>query len=429
MSIVSHFPQLQRTWIPRTPIPSTSDASDQPRETLSAFGAEHADRLAETVVLIPAAGRVSENVMALSNITCPAMVPVAGRPVIYWTMRYLQSLGLRRFVMAVARRGMFVEDFVECSLGQGCEIQFIVPSRDGGVGRTVMELAEAASGKSALVVLGDTHFQFADPALLIRDEPAVLVHPVDDSYRWCVAEADARGLVTKLHDKQPGLPAPVDALIGVYYFPDLAGLRGAAGEAVATAEAAGRRTEMAGILNNVSHESPLRAEHAGDWLDCGNPDRQASSHRTLLQKRAFNELSIDSTFGTVTKRSRYVDKFLDEINYLRLLPPELSVLFPRVVACSTDWEDPWLTMEYYGYPTLAEVFVFENVDPGIWEQVFVHLRDIVVGGFMKRRRPLAAGVLEEMYLGKTRRRLAGIAEPAAAAAAGEPRRATADQRT
>jgi hypothetical protein len=70
-------------------------------------------------------------------------------------------------------------------------------------------------------------------------------------------------------------------------------------------------------------------------------------------------------------------------------------------------------MEYYGYPTLAEIFVFENVDPAIWEQVFVHLRDIVVGGFMKRRRPLASGVLEEMYLGKTRRRLAGITEPPA----------------
>ena len=34
-------------------------------------------------------------------------------------------------------------------------------------------------------------------------------------------------------------------------------------------------------------------------------------------------------------------------------------------------------------------------------------------GSCKRRRPLAAGVLEEMYLGKTRRRLAGITEPPA----------------
>jgi hypothetical protein len=109
--------------------------------------------------------------------------------------------------------------------------------------------------------------------------------------------------------------------------------------------------------------------------------------------------------GTVTKRSHYVEKFLDEINYLRLLPPDLAVLFPRVLDYSTDWQAPSVTLEYYGYPTLAEAFVFENVDPGIWERVFVHLRDIIVQGFMKHRRPLSGDVLEEMYLTKTRSRL------------------------
>ncbi len=362
-------------------------------------------RLADTVVLIPAAGRVAEGVMALSNIGCPAMVPVAGRPVIHWTLGYLRSLGLRRFVIAVSRRGMFVEDFVDCSFGQDCDISFIVPSSDGGVGRTVLELAEYAQGSSALVVLGDTHFRFADPQVLLEDEPAVLVQAVEDSYRWCIAETSDDGMVTALHDKQPGLPEPLQALIGVYYFPRLDELRNAARAAVAQSLASGSRTELAQILGNLALTRPIRAVAAGDWLDCGNPDRQASSHRTLLQKREFNDLSIDSVFGTVTKRSRYVEKFLDEINYLRLLPPELAVFFPRVLEYSTDWQDPCLTLEYYGYPTLAEVFVFENVDPGIWEQVFVHLREILLQGFMRHRRPLAPGVLQEMYLNKTRKRL------------------------
>jgi dTDP-glucose pyrophosphorylase len=363
------------------------------------------ERLADTIVLIPAAGRVAEGVMALSNIGCPAMVPVAGRPVIHWTLSYLRSLGLRRFAIAVSRRGMFVEDFVECSFGQDCEITFLLPSADGGVGRTVLDLAEQATGKSALVVLGDTHFQFADPKILVRDEAAVLVDQVDDSYRWCTADTDAAGMITALHDKETGLPGPLQALIGVYYFPSLEQLQSAAREAVSAHEPRGERTEFADILKIVKRERPIRALQAGDWLDCGNPDRQASSHRTLLQKREFNDLSIDSVLGTVTKRSRYVEKFLDEINYLRLLPPELAVLFPRVLGYSTDWQDPWVTLEYYGYPTLAEVFVFENVDPGIWERVFVHLRDILLQGFMRHRRPLAPEVLEEMYLGKTRSRL------------------------
>ena len=371
-----------------------------------------ASQLADTTVLIPAAGRVPEGILALGNVSCPAMIPVGGRPVIYWTLQYLRSLGLRRFVIAVARRGMFVEDFVECTFGRDCEVKFIVPTTDRGVGRTVRELAEAAAGRSALVVLGDTYFQFADAALLRREDASVLVQAVDDPYRWCTVEIDAQGAVAAWHDKEAGLGGPQPALIGVYYFPNLNDLRTAAQAADDRAATETRRTEMADILRGVARRGPIRAVAAGDWLDCGNPDRRDSSHRALLQKRAFNELSIDGVFGVVTKRSRHVEKFLDEINYLRLLPPELSILFPRVVGCSTAFDDPWLKLEYYGYPTLAEVFVFENVDPGIWEQVFVHLREIMIRGFMSHRRPLGREVVREMYVEKTRRRLAELKGPA-----------------
>jgi dTDP-glucose pyrophosphorylase len=370
-----------------------------------------ADRLAATTVLIPAAGRVPEGILALGNISCPAMIPVAGRPVIHWTLRYLRSLGLRRFAIAVSRRGMFIEDFVDCTFGSDCEVTFHVPTADRGVGHTVLELAERAVGHSALVVLGDTYFQFADPMLLRRGDAAVLVEPVDDPYRWCTVDTDANGLVAAWHDKEPGLAGPMAALIGVYYFPDLEQLRTAACAADRQAGVENRRTEMADILKRIAAATPVHAVAAGDWLDCGNPDRRDSSHRTLLQKREFNELSIDNVFGVVTKRSRHVEKFLDEINYLRLLPADLSILFPRVVGYSTDYDDPWLAMEYYGYPTLAEVFVFENVDPAIWEQVFLHLRQIVEQGFMRKRFPLPQGVLHGMYLEKTQQRLEHLQGP------------------
>ncbi|HKD38635.1 MAG TPA: phosphotransferase, partial [Pirellulales bacterium] len=364
-----------------------------------------------TTVLIPAAGGVPEGILALGNIGCPAMIPVAGRPVIYWTMKYLRSLGLRRFVIAVSRRGMNVEDFVDCTFGQDCDVSFVVPTVNRSLGRTVRELAEQTETGAVLVVLGDTYFQFADPVILTDTEAAVLVQPADDPYRWCTVDVDSDGQVTELHDKEAGLQGPMPALIGVYQFPNAAELREAAVAADDRAAAEGRRTEMADVLKLIAARRPIRAVAAGDWLDVGNPDRRDSSHRRLLQKRAFNEMSIDSVFGIVTKRSHHVEKFLDEINYLRLLPAELAVLFPRVVGYSTDYHDPWLAMEYYGYPTLAEVFVFENVDPAIWEQVFVHLRQIIVQGFMVKRYPLSAAAVEEMYLGKTRKRLEGLSGP------------------
>jgi dTDP-glucose pyrophosphorylase len=367
----------------------------------------------DVAVLIPAAGGVQEGILGIVNIGCPAMIPIAGRPVIYWTIKYLQSLGLKRFVVAVSRRGMFIEDFVDCAFGRDCEVSFIVPTVNRGVGRTVLELADHQRQSASLVVLGDTYFQFADAGLLSLDEAAVLVQTVDDSYRWCTVDIGSEGTVTNWHDKEIGLPGPMPALIGAYYFPDTAELREAAHRADEIAAAESRRTEMADLLKNVALRRPIRAIAAGDWLDCGNADRRDSSHRILLQKREFNELRIDGVFGTVTKRSRHIEKLLDEINYLRLLPPELSVLFPRVVDYSTDYQEPWLTMEYYGYPSLADVFVFENVDPAIWEQVFLHLRQIVIDGFMAKKYPLPEGALREMYLGKTRKRLDSTPGPSA----------------
>ncbi|MBL8956611.1 MAG: hypothetical protein JNK82_37900 [Myxococcaceae bacterium] len=362
----------------------------------------------ETTVLIPAAGRVPEGLLALSNIQNPALIPVAGRPVIHWTMSYLRSLGLSRFVIAVARRGGFIEDFVNCAFGATCDVAFITPSKAGGLGQTVADLAKAVATKRALVVLGDTHFQFADPALLSSDSPTVLVSPVEESYRWCVAETDASRTVKALRDKEADLAGPLEALIGVYGFPDAKLLARSADAAVAEAETAGRPTEMKAILDRVAQASPLKAERAGDWLDCGNADRQAASHQALLQKRAFNELKIDPVLGTITKRSRNVEKFIDEINYLRLLPAELAVLFPRVVDYSVAWESPHLTLEYYGYPSLSEAYVFENVDPGVWERIFGHLRAIVADKFMAHTRPLPQGALEDMLIGKTRDRVSKL---------------------
>jgi aminoglycoside phosphotransferase len=223
-----------------------------------------------------------------------------------------------------------------------------------------------------------------------------------------VAEVDAEGWLTGLQDKVPGLPEPLLALIGVYYFPDLEELREAARAAVAAAEAEGRPAQMADILRRVAESRPIRVHRARTWLDCGNPDRQASSHRSLLQARAFNELSIDPLLGTLTKRSQNAAKLVDEIDYLRRLPPDLAVLFPRVLEASTTEVPPWVRMEYYGYPTLSEVFLFENVDPGLWERILEHLFQVLQEGFGNHRQPLVPEAVEIMYLGKTRARLEAL---------------------
>jgi dTDP-glucose pyrophosphorylase len=361
----------------------------------------------DITVLIPAAGRVPESVLALSNVSCPAMIPIAGRPVLQWTVEYLGRLGLQNFRVAVPAPGLFVEEFAQCVLGVDHDIQFQVPS-PGGLGLTVAELAAGVKTRSALVVLGDTFFEFADPSLLQLDTPAVLVDAVEESYRWCVVSETSTGEVAAFHDKVPGLSPPLRALIGVYWFPDVDVLRDAC---EATIAEDGPGESLVPVLERIRAELPIRADRAGKWLDCGNPDRQAAAQRTMMQERAFNELSVDETFGTITKRSMRPGKFIDEINYLRLLPPDLAVLFPRVLEFSTEWDQAFVTLEFYGYPTLAELFVLENVDPGAWQRVFEHLERILTDGFLRHARPLPEGAVEAMFLGKVHDRLADISGP------------------
>ncbi|MCC6132333.1 MAG: hypothetical protein IT186_20615 [Acidobacteria bacterium] len=365
-----------------------------------------------TTVLIPAAGPAPEGVLALSNIGTSALIPVGGRPVIHWTLSYLRSLGFERYIIAVARRGGFIEDFVDAAFGGRCDVRFITPSQPGGLGQTVLDLCRASADDRALVVLGDTFFRFGQQ-VDAGDEPFVLVNPVTDSYRWCVAELSDDQVVRRLHDKEPNLEGDLQALIGVYGFPNRANLEDHARRNVEAAMETGQPAQMSGILESLAKKTPIRAFRAGGWLDCGNPDSQAASHRALLQSRAFNELHFDDVTGTITKRSENAAKLIDEINYQRLLPPDLAVLFPRITRFSVDWNEPFVEMEYYGYPTLSEAFVFENVDSGVWGRVFEHLFLILTTRFMSYRRPVEPETALSMYLDKTRSRLRTVTEPKA----------------
>ncbi|HUR78149.1 MAG TPA: hypothetical protein VMZ22_09400 [Acidimicrobiales bacterium] len=356
---------------------------------------------AGTTALIPAAGPVSEGILALSNVSSPAMIPVAGRPVIHWTLDYLLELGVDRVRIGVPRPGLFLEQLVSTIFGSRCEIDYVVVDPRGSVGDAVAALLPPTPDPHYLVVFGDTLFKLADDSgVPTRDRPTLLTGVVEESYRWLTVTRDADGNVATFHDKEPGLELPLEAAIGVLHVPHGAHLHDAFARLSAP-------VGFRALVESVQAVAGVEAEVAGEWLDCGNPDRQAEAQRTLLQQRAFNSIEVDSLLGSLTKRSEVREKFLNELNYLRLVPADLQVLFPRVLAFDDSWDSLSITMEFYGYPTLAELFVFENVDVSIWQRVFRHLHSVLVEQLGARRKPLPTNACASMYLGKVRERNAG----------------------
>jgi NDP-sugar pyrophosphorylase family protein len=379
----------------------------------------------EITAIIPAAGRVPEGLLPMAGRLSSAMVPVGGKPVIYWTIDYLIRLGVSKFIVAVRERGQFLEDFVRASFPELKNLNWVCPDVDGGPGYTVALCAEQVTTERALVVLGDTFFHFdqnwlrgAAPShvhpLSNNDLPErsfILTAPVNDCYRWCMVET-SHSLAKSFIDKPTTSDPTTQAAIGVYAFDDVELLKLCAEETVnrinATKEYTQTSAQISEILGRYVQIAPIAVRAPGEWLDCGNADNLARSHQRLLQQRAFNEISIDSQIGVFSKKSSLEQKFRDEINYYKLLPPKLSVLFPRVVESSIDRDQLYLSLEYYGYPTLTELWLYENLHPAIWEQILSHLHQIIVGPMAEFKRDIPDMDYRRMYLDKTRERTASI---------------------
>ena len=327
----------------------------------------------KTVVVL-AAGAPPAALGSIFGRTSSAMVPINGRPTIHWLLHYLHALGVNRVVLGLRHTETRLPRFVQQAFGKIQEIVCVPVKEDLGPGYTLLEcLKQLDKNESCLVVLGDTLFEFSKESRRQFDKNFVLTGPVQDATRWCLAEVSRSHAVKNLADKPAKNPDGWPALVGVYHFQDAEPAR----QALKTKLDSGARSlQLRHALEPYIATGKLQAYPAGKWFDCGNLDFLTSSRRRLLQARSFNTLQIDELRGTITKRSEHGAKFLNEINYYRLMPRDLATFFPRLVDFSLAPKDLFLTLEYYGYPTLSEVWVFEEFESAYWESVFQTLGKI-----------------------------------------------------
>lgn len=325
--------------------------------------------------IVLAAGDVPTSLRPFVGRTCAAMLPVNGRPIIHWSLQYLREQGIRRVIVGVRSTETRLPRFLKQTFGSQLELVFAPVTEDRGPGFTLLAcLRQLAASESALVVLGDTLFQFPEAMNGDFSESFVLTNPVQEANRWCLANVGADQRVTALADKPEHNPGEWPALIGVYFLRDAAPAR----ESLEREHAAGTKSlQLRHALEPYIRADKLRGFSAANWFDCGNPDLLTSSRRRLLQARSFNTVQIDELRGTITKRSKHRAKFLSEINYYRQLPHDLATFFPRLVDYNLAPDDTFLTLEYYGYGTLSEVWVFEEYEARYWERVFDSLGRIM----------------------------------------------------
>tara|TARA_B100000029_G_scaffold306778_1_gene299612 strand:+ start:14212 stop:15831 length:1620 start_codon:yes stop_codon:yes gene_type:complete len=318
--------------------------------------------------IILSAGPINTNLMPVSANLSQGMIPINGKPVIAWIIDDLISKNLEDINVVVNNLDTHLIEFLERSYCNRIDLKILkIANEDSIINSLVYGLQQTSPTKCVRIILGDTlihdSFEF--------DIDMVYIAEVNETKRWCIAKLDSDCYVTDYVDKGEELYATGLALAGYYHFTNSPHLLKCALTAIDNNEA-----ELSAVLTKYSKHHPIKGVKTNTWHDFGHVDNLAKSRRDLLQPRHFNSLEINPVLNTITKTSLDQNTLKNELNWYLNLPEDLKILAPRLINFSDDWHQTTIVQEYYGYPTLAELYVYAQIQPDSWLSTLKYVLNI-----------------------------------------------------
>ena len=248
---------------------------------------------------------------------------------------------------------------------------------------------------------------FADT--IVMDDISMLVgsdafycHEDYMSETWTYFDEE-NGRITNIYDKKS-----VDSdkkrklFVGVFSITDSAYFKKCLEEAFSKKDVGMSTFYCALQLYSTKH--PMKSVPTENWFDIGHQDKYYNS-KLEVRAREFNHISIDKNRGILRKSSDDKDKFIGEIKWYLKLPGDVEYVRPRIFDYSTAYDEPYISMEYYSYHTLHELFLYGDLSRQQWIDIFNRVKfacDDFKRYTVKDEKILPS--LEEMYLTKTLQR-------------------------
>jgi dTDP-glucose pyrophosphorylase len=352
------------------------------------------------VALILCGGDINISDLPIVTNRSNTMIPVNGRPVIGWILEDLLKKGFTKAVLVLRFDNSRLFNYVTWVLGQRIDVQFAFVQPGGTILHSLLSGLEMVQpDKGVHIVLGDTLIQDTLPA----QSDFVFSGSFENPQDWCLVQTNEKGFATGYYDKKIITEEGLQALAGVYSLSDIVLLKRVVKERI---EAGSK--EISSVLIAYGKHNPIYVEPTKSWYDFGHIYYFNLARQKLLQSRYFNSLTIDPLRGTITKTSEKSEKLTDELNWYKALPEKLKMFCPRLEEVD-DGKQVTITQEYYGYPNLAELYVFGDLALTVWKKALQRLMDIQ-SLFRKEQGSVQAYDVWEMYHVKTVHRLEELSQ-------------------
>jgi glucose-1-phosphate thymidylyltransferase len=168
------------------------------------------------------AGGTGSRLMPLTKVTNKHLLPVAQKPMIYYPIEKLISIGIKQILIVTGLEHMGdVVNLLGSGKDFGCQFTYKVQDQAGGIAQA-LGLAENFTGPNRIaVILGDNIFQtslksHAEKFMAQKSGARLLLKPVHDPHRFGVAEISGDKVIGI--EEKPKNPKSNYAVTGIYFY-------------------------------------------------------------------------------------------------------------------------------------------------------------------------------------------------------------------
>ncbi|MCF7860767.1 hypothetical protein K9M79_00855 [Candidatus Woesearchaeota archaeon] len=313
------------------------------------------------LVVIPSALNVYNEMLFEVGQIPHILIPISGKSIIdYIIKEYSDKLENCTFLIITKENTKLIEEYVNLNLTERYDVRIDELSELKDLGWTILKGLESVNLNefdNVIINFGDTYIQ----DFKFNGQDAVYYAKRSEAFRWTIFD-EKDGKIESIVDKEINnfTDEEHNVIVGVFLIRDAQKL----------VEKLQSTTGFYPALQEYLKDRKYELITADRWYDVGHVDNYYYAKKVFINKRFFNTVKIDKQRAVLTKRSKNIEKFINEIKWYLKLPNSLQYLVPRVFNYSLSCEDPFVELEYYGYPSLCDVFVYGNYDLGVWYYIF-----------------------------------------------------------
>jgi len=360
------------------------------------------------LILIPSSRYVTTEMQIDVGKIPPVLIPINGRPLLNLIIDKLKNIpGKNTFFIMVNEGKELIKDFI---LRERMDELIRIIEVPGGLdlGKTILSALKQIDvrGYDNLIInFGDTlvNNNFS------LDKDAVFYKNLNESFRWTIFRSQ-NGKILKIIDKLKSDYSEINSVIvGVFVIKNLELFLNHLENDEKDPELNSFYSSLFEYLKDLDYEL-IETEK---WHDFGHIDNYYEIKKEFINKRFFNKILIDKKRAILEKRSKNIDSFLNEIRWHLELPSQLKCYVPQIFDYSLNRNNPFLKMEYYGYPLIGDIYLFGNHNIGVWNHILDSIFSVI--NEMKKYQIKESSekineTLMKMYCHKTFERLEEIRE-------------------